>query len=120
MMEWDLLFLIPWPWLGPWPAPVIVAVLLAAWGGRVLAVDPPCRLGGRAAVLTVAGTVLVLLSFLQPAFGLLGDRLAVAAFEPGEFWWGAFVPGVLLMGAGMVASFGGEGREGPGDLNGRG
>ena len=80
MMEWDLLFLIPWPWLGPWPAPVIVAALLAAWGGRVLASDPPCRLGGGAAVLTVVGTVLVLVSFLQPAFGLLGGPLAVTVY----------------------------------------
>jgi len=112
-MEWDLLFLIPWAWLGPWPAPVVVAGLLVAWGGRVLAVDPPCRLGGKAAVLTVAGTILVLLSFLQPAFGLLsGEPADVTAFEPVGFWWGAFVPGALLMGIGMAATFDVKGREG--------
>jgi hypothetical protein len=112
LMEWDLLFLIPWPWLGPWPAPVVVAVLLAAWGGRVLVVDRPCRIGGRAAVPAAAGTALVLLAFLQPAFGLLGDPSAVTAFEPGGFWWGAFVPGVLLMGTGMAATFSGAGGAG--------
>lgn len=106
LMEWDILFLIPWAWLGPWPAPVIIAVLLVAWGGRVLAVDRPCRFDGRAMVLAGVGTTLLLISFLQPAFGLLGGgRLAVADFVPGGFWWGAYIPGILLMGAGLEATF---------------
>jgi hypothetical protein len=112
LMEWDILFLIPWAWLGPWPAPVIIAALLVSWGGTVLAVDRPCLFGGKAAVLTGAGTILVLLSFLQPAFGLLGgDPAAVTAFVPEGFWWGAFAPGALLLGTGMAATFRGAVRD---------
>ncbi len=106
LMEWDILFLIPWAWLGPWPAPVIIAALLVAWGGLVLVFDPPCRFDGQAAVLAGAGTILVLLSFLQPASGILGGGPeAVTAFVPEGFWWGAFTPGALLLGAGMAATF---------------
>jgi hypothetical protein len=106
MTEWDILFLIPWAWLGPWPAPVVIAALLTAWGGRALTADRFCRFDGRATVLAGGGTILVLLSFLQPAFGLLGgDPSAVTSFVPEGFWWGAFLPGAFLMGAGMAATF---------------
>ena len=31
-LEWDVLFLIPWPWVGPWIAPVLVAIVFVIWG----------------------------------------------------------------------------------------
>ena len=38
-LEWDVLFLIPWPWFGPWLAAALIAALFTLWGGWVLA-DP--------------------------------------------------------------------------------
>ncbi|NIV10428.1 MAG: hypothetical protein GWN62_03770, partial [Aliifodinibius sp.] len=34
--EWDVLFLIPWIWLGPWICPVLISLLFIIWGGKVL------------------------------------------------------------------------------------
>ena len=34
--EWDVLFLIPTVWLGPWVSPVLIALLFTIWGGAVL------------------------------------------------------------------------------------
>jgi hypothetical protein len=104
-LEWDILFLIPWAWLGPWVAPVIIASLLVSWGGWVLAADPPCRFGRQALILFAAGTALVLLSFLQPAIPLMAQGPdGITAFRPDGFWWWAFTAGGTLMAAGLAST----------------
>jgi hypothetical protein len=107
--EWDILFLIPWAWLGPWLAPAAVAALLAAWGGWVLGADPPCRFGLWSGGMFVAGILLVLTSFLGPAYPLLGQETeAVTSFRPGAFQWGVFGAGGTLMAAGLLATLSGS------------
>ena len=32
-LEWDVLFLIPMIWLGPWICPALIGLLFAVWGG---------------------------------------------------------------------------------------
>ncbi len=96
--EWDILFLIPWAWLGPWIAAVVVAALFVLWGGAILTLRGVCHVTLSEGVIFVAGTTLVLVSFLQPAFGLLSrGQLALAAYRPGNFWWGTYVAGLTLM-----------------------
>lgn len=100
--EWDVLFLIPWPWLGPWIAPVLVALLFAIWGGWVLARNTDARLSRKSAVLFVAGSSFVLASFLSPAFPLLsGGEDAFQGYRPDGFPWIVFVPGYLMMVTGL-------------------
>ncbi|MFO7655303.1 MAG: hypothetical protein R6X25_16000 [Candidatus Krumholzibacteriia bacterium] len=36
LQEWDILFMLPWPWVGPVYAPATVAVLMIVFGGLVV------------------------------------------------------------------------------------
>src|SRR5438874_2849507 len=62
LFTWDVLFLIPVPWLGPVIAPVIVSLCLVG-GALWLLSRPALRLSRRAWVLAIVGGILVLLSF---------------------------------------------------------
>jgi hypothetical protein len=97
-LEWDILFLIPWMWLGPWIAPSMVALLFTLWGGWVIVKDPPLRWGGLSWLLFLIGCLIVLTTFLQPAFSLLGaDEEMISAFRPPRFWWEAYLAGLFTM-----------------------
>lgn len=103
-LEWDVLFLIPWIWLGPWIAPAAIALLFAVWGHLALASEDAPRFDGRATSLFALGSLLCLVTFLQPAVPVLveGGVDALRTFEPEGFWWWLFVPGLALMGAGLA------------------
>jgi hypothetical protein len=89
LLAWDVLFLIPVPWLGPVIAPVIVSLCLVG-GGLWLLSHPERRLSRRAWVLASVGCALVLLSFM------LDYRYALLRIDPPRFRWELFVPGVML------------------------
>lgn len=101
--EWDILFLIPTVWLGPWLCPALIALLFAAWGGWILLSGREFRFDALAGVLFVAGSLLALASFLQPGLAvyLRGGLAAVQTWLPHGFWWGLYLPGLALMGAGL-------------------
>lgn len=66
LFEWDILFLIPIPWIGPVIAPVLVSLVMICGGWLILrkverGLFRPSRL---AIACTVLGTVAVLLSFV--------------------------------------------------------
>jgi hypothetical protein len=97
LLTWDVLFLIPVPWLAPVLAPLIVSVCLVAGSvwlltlrarGASLAVPPLVWL------LAAAAAVLVLLSFT------LDYRAVIERIEPTGFRWGLFVTGVA---GGLIA-----------------
>jgi len=105
-LEWDILFLIPWAWLGPWPAPALVALLLALWGGVVVGTGRPVRFSRRSGPAFGAGALMVLSAFLEPALPLLaGGPDAVAGFVPGRFLWPLWGTGLAFMGGGLAATF---------------
>jgi hypothetical protein len=98
-LEWDILFLIPWPWLGPWITPVLVSILFVAAGMRLLSSAAGFT---RSALATfVAGAMLVLAAFLLPGLPLLAQSEA-GGFVPGDFPWSLFVPGYVLMAVGLI------------------
>ncbi len=104
-LEWDILFLIPWVWLGPWPTPALVGIVLALWGGRVVAGGRPCRFSRGSGLAFGAGALLVLASFLEPASSLLpAGPSAAASFVPGRFLWLPWAAGLALMSAGLFAT----------------
>ncbi len=94
--DWDVLFLLPWPWLGPVYAPVSAAALMVICGILVMRREerrPACRGDRTAWLLGAAGAVVLLFSWLrdldaslrgappQPypvALLLLGDALLIA------------------------------------------
>ncbi|MDQ7012209.1 MAG: hypothetical protein Q9M29_10330 [Mariprofundaceae bacterium] len=102
-MEWDVLFLIPWIWLGPWICPAVIAVLFIVWGGRVLASPAEFSFSRRQSIIFVAGTLLGLASFLWPAADVLFSTGigGLTGFIPQTFDWWLYVPGLLLMGMGF-------------------
>ncbi len=105
-LEWDILFLIPIVWLGPWICPALISVLFIIWGGWVLLSSRPVILTRGQVTIFVVGALLVLGSFFQPVIPLLleSGRTGFLEFTPGNFWWGLFIPGYLLMGYGMMSS----------------
>lgn len=97
-LEWDILFLIPWPWFGPWLAPVLIALLFTFWGGWTLATPREFRLRLAEALLFVAGALLALASFLAPSWPLLaGGAMAFRGWVPGTFLWPLYAAGLAGM-----------------------
>ena len=93
LLTWDILFLIPVPWIGPVLAPVIVSIVLVTAGliflrsaqrGRPIAFPLPYQ------ALVLAGALLVLASFT------LDFRVALSPMDPPPFRWGLFGVGVAL------------------------
>ncbi len=102
-LEWDVLFLIPTVWLGPWMCPALISLLFIAWGAWTLSSDTPITFTPRSLVLFVVGAGLGLACFLQPAMAVLigGGIAELTSYTPGSFWWWLFVPAYLLMACGL-------------------
>lgn len=97
-LEWDVLFLIPWPWFGPWITPVLIALLFIIWGGRTYCSTEAARFNPATFILFSIGALLALAAFLLPAVPLLKQGVeAMRHFQPGNFCWGLFIPGYVLM-----------------------
>lgn len=95
LFTWDVLFLIPVPWLGPVLAPVIVSLCLVA-GALWLLSRSDLRLPRRSWVLASVGCVLVLLSFT------IDYHYALLRIDPPRFRWEMFVPGIVIGVVGVV------------------
>lgn len=95
LFTWDILFLIPVPWVGPVIAPVIVSLCLVAGSLWILS-RPTVRLSRRAWALMIAGAILVLLSFM------VDYRYALERTDPARFRWELFWAGIMIGVAGVV------------------
>jgi hypothetical protein len=102
-LTWDVLFLIPVPWIGPVLAPVVVSVVLVA--GALLLLRK--RAGGEPIgfplslrMLALAGGALVLGSFM------LDFQVVLRQMEPPPFRWGLFGSGVALAVAALGLALG--------------
>ena len=100
-LEWDVLFLIPNIWLGPWICPALIALLFAVWGGWALMTSRDVRFTFRSLTLFVVGAVVGLLSFLQPAFAVSMAGGDLTTYMPSGFWWWLFVPSLAMMTIGL-------------------
>lgn len=102
LISWDILFLIPVPWVGPVIAPVLVAILLVIDGivffnllnrRKMPVIDPiPISLG-------ILGAILVFFSFtLEQITLILKQGIdAIYGYMPQDFPWLIFILGWLLM-----------------------
>lgn len=99
LFEWDILFLLPLPWIGPVIAAVTVALVMVIGGGWLIVKEETgtqFRMGWQAFVAGFLGTAILLYSFMYDTdAGLRG-----AAPQPYPYWM--LVLGVL----GYVAGFG--------------
>ncbi|HEY4611347.1 MAG TPA: hypothetical protein VII11_00010 [Bacteroidota bacterium] len=66
LLEWDVLFLIPVPWIGPVVAPVLISLMLILAGWLILQTEQrggTFKPGKRAWVLSILGSAIILFSF---------------------------------------------------------
>jgi hypothetical protein len=112
LLTWDVLFLIPVPWVGPVVAPVIVSVVMIS-GSLVMLRR---RVGGRTVgqpiefpllSLVLAGAALVLASFM------LDFQVVVRQMEPAPFRWELFGTGVGLAVGALVLALRNSSRHAP-------
>ena len=102
-LEWDVLFLLPWPWFGPWITPAAIALLFTGWGAWVLLSEHQPRISWLSASLFVGGAVLGLTAFLLPAADLLPrGEVAFQGYQPEHFAWSLFMLGFVAMTAGLI------------------
>jgi hypothetical protein len=97
--SWDLLFLVPVPWVGPVWAPVVVSVALVGFGltaARRLRAGRSVHLHLAAVGAGLAGGVLVVLSFTWDAGRIL------AGGTPSTFPWPVFLAGTGLAARGAA------------------
>lgn len=108
--EWDVLFLVPTIWLGPWICPVLIALLFVVWGSSVLLSNKQHDLGKKGILLFVCGATAALATFLQPAIPTRweGGVDALTGYTPGSFWWWLFLPSYVAMSIGLWSCFSGS------------
>lgn len=91
LFDWDVLFLIPWPWIGPVIAPCAIAVVLIVLCLLVLlseARGQSFKLSVRGWLLIVFGTLVLLFSFLRDLDASLHFR------APQPYWYPLLVLGL--------------------------
>jgi hypothetical protein len=88
LLTWDILFLLPVPWVAPVLAPVIVAITIVCCG--LVALSRPVHIRGREWIGLILGGALILLSFTWDFQYLLAGNL------PRPFAWWLFLAGELL------------------------
>ena len=90
---WDLLFLIPVPWVGPVWAPVVVSVALVGfglWAALRIRRGGPVAVGPWQVLSGIAGGVIVVVSFTLQAGEIVAGGL------PHDYAWIVFVAGMAV------------------------
>lgn len=109
VFDWDVLFLLPLPWWGPVLAPVLISVLMIAWG-TLATEENAVPVGGSGAysawVLNACGVALALYLFMEDAIHVAGRGTdAVRKVLPAEFHWNWFTFALALMSAPVWRAF---------------
>jgi len=97
LFTWDILFLIPVPWVGPVIAPILVSATMITggiWCLRRETAGRPLQIGLRKTAGVLLGALVIVLSFT------LDYRNIMAGGMPHPFHWGVFALG---MGIGVVS-----------------
>ncbi|MCX6544643.1 MAG: hypothetical protein NTV05_09545 [Acidobacteria bacterium] len=103
LLDWDVLFLLPLPWWGPVLAPVLVALLMIAWGTLASQCELPQRTPlpeGWTWAPNAAGIVLALYVFMADAIRVAPQGVtAIVNVLPVRFNWPLFAVALSLMAA---------------------
>jgi hypothetical protein len=102
LFDWDILFLIPTPWIGPVIAPVLISIVMIAAGVLVIRKEerdgefrPPLS----AWLISGLGSLVMLFTFMRDTDATLYSQL------PQPYLYGLFVPALLLTIFAMVLAF---------------
>jgi hypothetical protein len=93
ILDWDILFLLPVPWIGPVIAPVFVSFFMILGGLAIIRKDEQTgvfRPGGWAWLLSGAASALILYSFMRDTEAPLGSQ------QPKPYGYELLVAGVAL------------------------
>ncbi len=107
LFAWDILFLLPLPWWGPVLAPVLIALLLIAWGTLTSQQEhaPPALRSRAAWGMNLAGVGLALYVFMADTLRVAGQGVdAVRVVLPGRFNWPLFGVALMLMSMPVLAA----------------
>lgn len=99
LLEWDLLFLIPFPWVGPVLAPVLVAISMVVAGTLLLWrewADRPVRIGWQHWSTIVLGGMVIIVAFCWDYRQVMGGGM------PNPFPWSIFLVGEAIGLAGFA------------------
>jgi hypothetical protein len=108
VFTWDILFLLPVPWVGPVLAPVLVsAVMIAAgvWHLRAQAQGQPIRIGRAQWSGVMAGAAIIVYSFA------MDYRTTMAGGVPRQFNWWVFATGLFIGSLSYVSAARGRARQ---------
>jgi hypothetical protein len=102
LLDWDILFLIPLPWIGPVIAPVLISALMIAIGLSITRLYERGYRFSAPAVTWVAGvaaTLLILYSFMRDTDATLREQMP----QPYPYW--LLCVGLLLYLVGYVLAY---------------
>lgn len=121
LLTWDILFLIPVPWVGPVLAPVVCSVTMIGMAVLILHLkkkDPQFRIRPAEWVIIVLGAVIILVTFmwdytsiiirdglLSKFWVLTHDTVLMShllTYIPTTYNWGAFIVGELFIVAALT------------------
>jgi hypothetical protein len=101
VFDWDILFLIPLPWWGPVLAPVLIALLMVAWGTLASQRQPTRPSSGatwKCWIPAGLGAILALTLFMTDTWRAASHgREAIRDTLPDRFPWALFLVALLLM-----------------------
>lgn len=103
LFTWDILFLIPVPWIGPVLAPLLICVTMLCLSFVLVVRDgksPTCRLQLKEWTLLIAGSLVVLASWTIDYLSFSKGRdplVAASTFVPLAYNWYLFGAGELIL-----------------------
>jgi hypothetical protein len=99
LMEWDILFLVPVPWVGPVITPILITITMLALS--IVLLKSELGMSNAEWTLIVVGSLVVVLSWtieFQQYSSNVGDALkAIATYIPQTFPWIIFSIGEVLL-----------------------
>jgi hypothetical protein len=109
LLDWDILFLLPLPWWGPVLAPVLIALLMIAWGTLTCQME---QTGSSwqsviaAWSMNLVGTGLALYIFMADTIRVADQGVeALRHVLPAQFNWPLFGLALLLMAAPVFQAY---------------
>jgi hypothetical protein len=109
LLDWDILFLLPLPWWGPVLAPVLIALLMIAWGTLACQVErtpSSWRSDFTAWGMNLVGTGLALYVFMADTIRVAHHGVdALRNVLPTWFNWPLFAVALLLMAAPVFQAY---------------
>ncbi len=102
IFDWDILFLIPLPWIGPVIAPVTISLMMIIFGLIIINIfhkgfefNPSLI----SRILTLIGTGFIIFSFIRDTGAILYQQ------PPQPYWYGFLLAGGLLYAVAFVISY---------------